>query len=501
MLFNKSLLSAWFLAQALLQTSVYADEPKTKVQSYNVPAATNSVNGAIHNNNRYNDNNKKCNNGDKFCSSEKNGYEECIGGVKAFIECRADQKCVALNGPVAMCALRNDFKCKNGKKTCSSDSRGYDECVNNTLVFHRCGINEFCSVSNNKTKCGPRKNNNNDSKCFNGDKFCSSEKNGYEECIGGIKVFRECRANEKCVALNGPEAGCALRNDFKCNNGEKTCKSDSTGYDECVNNTLVFHRCGMNEFCGVSNNVTKCCPRKNNNNDSKCNNGDKFCSSEKNGYEECIGGVKAFIECRADQKSMCALRNDFKCKNGKKTCSSDSRGYDECVNNTLVFHRCGINEFCSVSNNKTKCGPRKNNNNDSKCNNGDKFCISEKNGYEECIGGIKVFRECRANEKCVALNGPEAGCALRNDFKCNNGEKTCKSDSTGYDECVNNTLVFHRCGMNEFCGVSNNHRGYLLDRKWNSRTHSGCSTVQTILTRISYELRSSLGPYLLCLIS
>ncbi|PVU93118.1 hypothetical protein BB561_003448, partial [Smittium simulii] len=178
MIFHKSLLSACFLAHALLQTSVYADEPRTKVQAYDAPAVTHSANGAV-----------------TVC--DKNGCVTTLDENK-----NNDSKYPEINDE----KNNYSYKCKNGEQKCASGKNGIEECVNGKIVFTDCKVGGKCSaLSENKAECVPFFY---VPDCKNGEQKCASGKNGVEECVNGKIVFTDCKVGGKCSALSENKAEC-----------------------------------------------------------------------------------------------------------------------------------------------------------------------------------------------------------------------------------------------------------------------------------------------------
>ncbi|PVU93506.1 hypothetical protein BB561_003244 [Smittium simulii] len=116
MMFHKSTLSAWILAQALLQMSVYAYAPRANSEPYTVQMiyipTTTTCTGYI-----FFTQGKPCKascvRGDQgcdetiaTCNEERTGFEECVDGELIFTECTAGQKCVPF-GTKASC-VRGD---------------------------------------------------------------------------------------------------------------------------------------------------------------------------------------------------------------------------------------------------------------------------------------------------------------------------------------------------------------------------------------------------------
>ncbi|PVU86616.1 hypothetical protein BB561_006643 [Smittium simulii] len=472
MRFNKSLLSAWVLAQALVQISVSADESKTNVQSYTDPVATNSVNGAVTTCNEngctsiLNNNASKCVEGTNKCIIDRNGYEHCINGKLEFTQCKSSESCFGGGKNMASCQTRSildrvtDACSQEGLRTCNISKTGYRECNGILYNYIPCDPNQSCVTKDNTVQCDVISNNT----CTNGEQKCISEKNGYEECVGGIKVFKECRINEFCVALNGPVAGCALRNDFKCNNGDKTCRGDSTGYDECVNNELVFHRC-MNGLCVKTlQNEIKCAENNNTfNKDQTCVEGYKTCVPGKNGYTSCINGKSEYTQCGSNEACVVIPALDYKyigrcdpinnyptCAEGTSRCAVETSGSEICIDGKWVLRKCSGNEFCMITpENIAKCVDY---NNIPICVEGTNRCAFDINGTETCVGGKFVLKNCGDNEKCEIINGNFAKC-INHYPTCTEGTTRCAVGNLDSETCSNGKWVTRKCSGNELCKV------------------------------------------------
>ncbi|PVU91386.1 hypothetical protein BB561_004414 [Smittium simulii] len=483
MIFHKSLLSACFLAHALLQTSVYADEPRTKVEAYDAPAVTHSANGAVtvcdkngcvttldknkDYNSKYLDKNdekdkykQRCKNGEQKCISGKNGFEECVNGKIVFKGCNSRQKCVALNGYKALCAARNDVpKCKKGYRECNKEKNGYDECVDGKLKFTQCKINQLCAVSFwNAARCTFNKK----YVCEKGYQKCNNEQTGYDECVKGKLRFNKCKKDQKCFALNGYKALCADINKPVCTEGTTRCATVTSGSEICVGGKWILRKCNGNEDCKITEgNIAKCVT---NVPAPSCKNGDQKCNSEQTGYDECVDGKLTFKPCGSNQKCyalngprvLCGGSNIVsECKDGATRCASEGVDSETCSYGKWVRRKCSGNEKCKINkNNVAEC--TKIDNPVPACDKGYQKCNKEQTGYNECVNGKLEFKPCGSNQFCVALNGNIAGCAAGNNVPtCDKGYQKCNSEQTGYDECVNGKLEFKSCGPNAKCFALN----------------------------------------------
>ncbi|PVU86217.1 hypothetical protein BB561_006783 [Smittium simulii] len=473
MIYHKSLLSAWFLAQAFIQISVSADEPRTKVQLYTGPAVTHSVNGAVticdkngcvttlnkdisddHSINVYPERNEvvftivkcksdiypTCDAGYQKCNSEQTGYDECVNGKLVFRQCNSDQFCVALNGNVAGCAARNDVsKCTDGATRCAVGNLDSETCYNGKWVIRKCSGDELCKI-NIDNVAGCAKINVPEPTCDAGYQKCNSEQTGYDECVNGKLVFRQCNSDQFCVALNG--------------NG-----IDS---ETCSNGKWVRRKCSGNEECRLAEvNVYRCV----NINVPECTEGASRCNPQRFGSETCFEGKWAFRKCGGNEDCRITEGNVAKCvdpnppapscKNGDQKCNSEQTGYDECIDGRLTFKPCGSNQKCYALNGpRVLCGGS---NIVPECTDGQTRCAVGNLDSETCYNGKWVIRKCSGDELCKINIDNVAGCAKINvpEPACDAGYQKCNSEQTGYDECVNGKLVFRQCNSDQFCVALN----------------------------------------------
>ncbi|PVU88308.1 hypothetical protein BB561_005920, partial [Smittium simulii] len=264
------------IPQTLLQISVFADEPRTKIQPYTGPTVTHSANGSVttpnknisedHTPNVYLEKKNvyspivKCKsgtypawyNGYQKCNNKKTGYNECVRGKIVFTKCADNQSCVAINNKKAKCtAPYEQQKCDIiGIQRCNNKKTGYNECIRGKNVFTKCAAGESC-VSNDSrvAKCtAPYEQQQCD---IIGIQTCNNEKTGYNECVAGKFVFTKCVDNQSCVAISATEAKCnAAIDQQQCDIiGIQRCNNEKTGYNECIRGKNVFTKCAAGESC------------------------------------------------------------------------------------------------------------------------------------------------------------------------------------------------------------------------------------------------------------
>ncbi|PVU94889.1 hypothetical protein BB561_002205, partial [Smittium simulii] len=490
MIFYKSTLSAYFLAQALFQISVSADEPRTKVQPYDGPAVTHSVNGAVticdkngcvttlnkdiiedHSVNVYPEKKEvvftivkcksdiypECKNGDQRCINEQTAYEECVDGKWTYKPCRPNVKCYTLNGPRVTCALgNNEAECSNGETRCASDTAYSEICSNGKWTGRKCGDNQKCRYTDiNTYGCADI----NVPECKNGASRCNPQRFGAEYCPNGKWEFRKCGGNEECKITEGNFAKCVDPNPPApaCNNGDQKCNSEQTAYEECVDKKWTYKACKLNEKCYTLNGFKVTCGLGNN--EAECSGDATRCASDGVDSETCSNGKWVRRKCSANQTCRytdintygCADINVPECKNGASRCNPQRFGAEYCPNGKWEFRKCGGNEECKITEgNFAKCvdpnppAPA--------CNNGDQKCNSEQTAYEECVDGKWTYKACKLNEKCYTLNGFKVTCGLgNNEAECSGDATRCASDGVDSETCSNGKWVRRKCSANQTC--------------------------------------------------
>ncbi|PVU87206.1 hypothetical protein BB561_006433, partial [Smittium simulii] len=313
MIFFKPTISAYFLAQALLQISVSADEPRTKVQPYNGPAVTHSVNGAV----------TICNengcvttlNKDIIEDHSVNVYPERKEVVFTIVKCKSDIY----------------PECKEGSSRCATDSNDPQTCFSGKWVTRKCSGNERCKINkNNVAECtlivDPTP------PCMNGVQQCNTAKSGIDECINGVLRFKQCPPGSKCIASSESKATCGPNIDVaECKEGSSRCATDSNDPQTCFSGKWVTRKCSGNERCKINkNNVAECTlivdPTP------PCMNGVQQCNTAKSGIDECINGVLRFKQCppgskciaSSESKATCGPNIDVaECKEGSSRCATD----------------------------------------------------------------------------------------------------------------------------------------------------------------------------------
>ncbi|PVU87966.1 hypothetical protein BB561_006092, partial [Smittium simulii] len=409
MIFNKSLLSVWFLAQALLQTSVSADETKTKVQSYNVPAATNAVNGAIHNNNRYNNYYRTCAEGTTRCAVGNLDSETCSNGKWVTRKCSGNELCKIGKDNVAGCAKIDEPKCTEGATRCAVETSGSETCIGGEWVLRKCSGNEFCMIiPENIAKCVDY---NNIPICVDGTNRCAFDINGTETCVGGKFVLKNCGDNEKCEIINGNFAKC-INHYPTCTEGTTRCAVGNLDSETCSNGKWVTRKCSGNELCKVGKDNVAGCAKI----DPPCNKGYQKCNSEQTGYDECVNGKLEFKSCGPNNKCyalngfriLCGSSNDVaECKEGTTRCASEGIDSETCSNGKWVTRKCSGNELCKVGkDNVAKCTKI----DESVCREDSTRCAVGNLDSETCSNGKWVTRKCSGNELCKVGKDNVAKC-------------------------------------------------------------------------------------------
>ncbi|PVU85512.1 hypothetical protein BB561_006937 [Smittium simulii] len=183
MIFNKSLLSACIIAQALMQISFSANVPRIKAQSYTGPAVTHSVNVTINicnengtvaicNENgcsttlkKNNNDGSKCTDGTTRCASEGIDSETCSNGKWILRKCSANEECKIDKDNIAKCTKIDESKCTDGTTRCASQAK--------------------CTKID-------------ESKCTDGTTRCASQGIDSETCSNGKWIRRKCSGNEEC---------------------------------------------------------------------------------------------------------------------------------------------------------------------------------------------------------------------------------------------------------------------------------------------------------------
>ncbi|PVU85813.1 hypothetical protein BB561_006895 [Smittium simulii] len=315
MIFNKSLLSACILAQALMQISFSANVPRTKVQSYTGPAVTHSVNGAV----------TICN--ENGCTTTLNRNNN------------------------------DGSKCSEGATRCAFQTSGSETCIDGKWVLRKCGGNEFCMIiPENIAKCV---NYNNIPICAENTNRCAFEINGTETCVGGKWVLKKCGHNKDCKIINGNFAKC-LNKVLKCAEGATRCAVGNLDSETCSNGKWVIRKCSGNELCKIGkDNIAKCTKID----ESKCTDGTTRCASQGIDSETCSNGKWIRRKCSGSEECKINKNNVAECtkisppcNKGYQKCNSEQTGYDECVNGKLEFKPCGSNQFCvSLNGNIAGC--------------------------------------------------------------------------------------------------------------------------------------------------
>ncbi|PVU95770.1 hypothetical protein BB561_001610 [Smittium simulii] len=489
MIFNKFTLSAYLLAQALLQISVSADIPRTKVQPYNGPAVTHSVNGAVticdkngcvttlnkdiiedHNVNVYPEKKEvvftivkcksdiypTCKNGDQKCNSEQTAYEECVDGKWTHKPCRPNEKCYTLNGPRVTCALgNNEAECKDGTTRCASEGIDSETCSNGKWVRRKCSGNEECKITEgNIAKCAAKTLG-----CEKGYQKCNVEQTGYDECVNGKLEFKSCGPKNKCYALNGFRILCGPSNDVaECKEGTTRCASEGIDSETCSNGKWVRRKCSGNEECKINkNNVAECTKID----VSVCKEGSTRCAVGNLDTETCSNGQWVTRKCSGNELckvniynvAKCTKIDESVCKEGSTRCASEGIDSETCSNGKWVRRKCSGNEECKINkNNVAECTKI----DVSVCKEGSTRCAVGNLDTETCSNGQWVTRKCSGNELCKVNIYNVAKCTKIDESVCKEGSTRCASEGIDSETCSNGKWVRRKCSGNEECKINKN---------------------------------------------
>ncbi|PVU94770.1 hypothetical protein BB561_002271 [Smittium simulii] len=271
MSFYKSILFSCFLAQALVQRSVFADEPKVQSQ-----------NGA------------SCLIPGRKCIEGKNGYDQCIDGKSEFIECKSDQKCIIVDKNFSSCVSRDSEKeCEKGYDECIDGLNGHAFCYEGILSFLKCNTDQKCHVVSSGV---PYCVNTDILGCKKGYSKCVDGKNGYEHCYNGMLLFNECGKDKICTALDGNPPKCTKIVKPECVEGYNKCIDGKNGYERCVDGKLSFVECTAEQKCVLFGTKASCVK-----DEPKCDESIATCNDKKTGFEECVDGKLIFTECTDGQ--------------------------------------------------------------------------------------------------------------------------------------------------------------------------------------------------------
>ncbi|PVU93072.1 hypothetical protein BB561_003473, partial [Smittium simulii] len=225
MLFRKSILFPYFLAQALVQRSVFADE--SKVQSQN---------------------NASCLIPGRKCIEGKNGYDQCVDGKSEFVECKADQKCIIVDKNFSSCVPRdNEQECEKGYDKCIDGLNGHALCYKGRLSFLKCNPDQEChNYSDTNALCRKIVK----PSCLIPGRKCVEGKNGYDQCVDGKSEFVECKADQKCIIVDKNFSSCVPRdNEQECEKGYDKCIDGLNGHALCYKGRLSFLKCNPDQEC------------------------------------------------------------------------------------------------------------------------------------------------------------------------------------------------------------------------------------------------------------